>query len=152
MERIFSTRIKLKIDFFLPFTVLVIGLMVTQLVPQFHWIMVFGIAILVYYVRLANQPELFFFNEQIRINYPYIPIRQSLLYNLADLERVTYVDRKLAIPGSYPNSHINIYKKGCRVRFVKIILDPDEIEKVKEILISKGVEFKYTTKMEENYV
>jgi len=144
---VFQSKIKSKTDIIVPLTVLVILL----LIPQIHWLLASVVTVGIYLFRIGKQPLLQIVDNRLEVLYPYNRFRGSISYKMEELEKVTYVDRKYATPGSYAHSHINIYRKGQKAKSVKIILYPSEIEQLKHLLIENDIDFYYTTKMEVGY-
>lgn len=140
----FISKVKIQGLFIVPILVLIIGL----LIPPVHWLLAVGISMVFFLIKAVKLPKLKISNSKMEISYPFMPLKSNSSYDLGALKRLVYVDRKKAIRGSYPHSHLNIYKKGNETQVVRIILDKSELDKLEEILRSKEVDFHYTTKMQ----
>lgn len=148
--QVFSSKIKFTGIWVLPILVLIMAL----LVPQIHWSLAILISLIFLLFKMWNLRKLTVNEKEIAVKYPFRVVKKEG-YNtgLERVRKIIYVDRKDAVRGTYPHSHINIhFKESKKFQQVKVILDKEERKGLNGVLKDYGIDFSSTTELEVNEI
>ena len=138
-----KSQIKFQKVFALPTLVFV----VLWLIPQLPMIAGIGIALVFLYFELAKLNRLFITDSKLEIQYPWRPMNSKFSFELKTVEEVIYVDRKKAVRGTYPHSHLVFYFDDRSEKEIKIMLNAKELEELQNTLSNHEISFDKTREM-----